>query len=266
MNMARAASRLAWRAFAVPKAGHSGEELEDACAGDPETGRFAIADGASESAFAATWASLLVEAFVAKRGRWPAWLTSVRKRWQKDCQPADMAWYLEEKLAEGAFATFLGVSFAGVNRWKAVAVGDCCLFHVRGERLRRAFPVRHSEDFTNHPASLCSRSHSRARSVKHLRRAGDWRLGDLLVLTTDALAQWFLRKVEEGGTPWREVLGMESQEQFAGWIKRMREAKEIRNDDVTTIIIESTLGRVRKDGLDPHRGLQQGGSIPANES
>jgi serine/threonine protein phosphatase PrpC len=240
--MASAAGRLGCRAFAVPKAGNSREELEDACAGDPETGRFAIADGASESAFAGMWASLLVETFVEKRGRWPAWLTSVRKRWQENCQPADMAWYLEEKLAEGAFATFLGVSFAGLNRWKAVAVGDCCLFLIRGERLRRAFPVRHSQDFTNHPALLCSRSHGGARKVKHLSILGDWRVGDLMVLASDALAQWFLRKVEEGEKPWMDLHQVECQEHFVAWIQQMRESKEIRNDDVTTILITSNLG------------------------
>jgi len=41
-----------WRALGLPKRGHSAEEYEDAFAGDPKVGRFAVADGASESSFA----------------------------------------------------------------------------------------------------------------------------------------------------------------------------------------------------------------------
>src|SRR6266404_6244133 len=50
---------LSWHAFAVPKRGNSTEEYEDAFAANPNAGRFAIADGASESSFASLWAKLL---------------------------------------------------------------------------------------------------------------------------------------------------------------------------------------------------------------
>jgi hypothetical protein len=38
---------LGYRAFCLPRRGHTAEECQDACAGDPERGRFAVADGAS---------------------------------------------------------------------------------------------------------------------------------------------------------------------------------------------------------------------------
>ena len=49
-------SRLQWQSLSLPKRGHSPEEYEDALAGDPRSGRFAVADGASESSFAGLWA------------------------------------------------------------------------------------------------------------------------------------------------------------------------------------------------------------------
>jgi hypothetical protein len=55
---------LHWRSFLVPKDGHAADECEDAVAGDPAVGRFAVSDGASESFAAGEWARLLVEAFV----------------------------------------------------------------------------------------------------------------------------------------------------------------------------------------------------------
>lgn len=239
--MAAASAGLVWRAFALPKAGHGREELEDAFAGDPEAGRFAVADGASESAFAALWAELLVQEFVHQRGRLADWLVSVRQRWHERCQKADMPWYLEEKFAQGAFATFLGVFFRGGRRWQAGVVGDCCLLHVRSGQLRRAFPMRRSQDFSNRPALLCSRPQGAGKQIKVSLLSGPWRADDVMLLATDALAQWFLRKVEEGNKPWEEALRVGTDEEFAAWIGPMRESKEIRNDDTTLMVIQSAL-------------------------
>lgn len=57
----------------------------------------------------------------------------------------NLPWYAEEKRDLGAFATFLGLSFrprveGPGGWWRAVAVGDCGLFHTRDEQLLRAFP------------------------------------------------------------------------------------------------------------------------------
>ena len=48
-----------------PRTGNAAEECEDAFACNDPAGRFAVADGASESIFAGEWARLLCEAFVA---------------------------------------------------------------------------------------------------------------------------------------------------------------------------------------------------------
>jgi hypothetical protein len=60
---------LDWTAYWQPKHGCTTDEYEDAWAADSAAGRFAVADGASESAFALTWAGLLAEGFVATSGR-----------------------------------------------------------------------------------------------------------------------------------------------------------------------------------------------------
>jgi hypothetical protein len=227
---------LVWRHFAVPKAGNGGTELEDACAGDPRQGRFAVADGASESAFAATWAKLLVENFVTQRERWSDWLDDSRRRWDEQCRGAGLPWYLEEKIGEGAFATFLGVSFRGHDRWRATAVGDSCLFQVRGDKLRETFPVGRSQDFDNRPDLLCSRPLPTGDG-RRVRLQGDWGDRDVLLLATDALAQWFLRDVEEGKKPWYELLGLQTQGHFADWVHCLRAANRARNDDMTLLVI-----------------------------
>src|SRR5438309_355857 len=103
---------LAWRAFHLPRRGHAPAEYEDAFAADPCSGRFAVADGASESSFAGRWARLLVEGFVGgAQDPWGAdWLVPLRRRWVEEVAPLPLPWYAEAKREQGAFATLLGVA------------------------------------------------------------------------------------------------------------------------------------------------------------
>src|SRR4051812_41117456 len=109
--MPRTGFPIPWRAFHVAKHGNSHDEYEDAFAADAETGRFAIADGASESSFAGLWARLLVQGFVhpVLTDGPPDWLAPLRKRWAKEVDALELPWYAEEKREQGAHATFLGV-------------------------------------------------------------------------------------------------------------------------------------------------------------
>jgi hypothetical protein len=56
-------------------------------------------------------------------------------------------------------------------------------------------------------------------------------------MMTDGLAQWFLQKTEHHQKPWRDLLAMATPEVFEVWIKYTRDRKELRNDDVSLIII-----------------------------
>ena len=100
---------LHWRSFLVPKDGNAEDECEDAIAGDPASGRFAIADGASESYASGDWARLLVAAYVAK-GPVENWLTAPQVAWKKQTVASAKSWYAEEKFTHGGHATFLGVT------------------------------------------------------------------------------------------------------------------------------------------------------------
>lgn len=240
-DMPAALPTLASRMFQLPKAGHSVAEYEDAFAGDPAQGRFAIADGASESAFADVWAQILVNAFVQTPGPWSGWLTAARERWSAQVQERQLSWYAETKFEEGAFAAMLGIAFAE-GRWRAIAVGDCCLFQVRDRRLLCGFPLRHSREFGNRPSLLASRARQSAEPrTRRIHFQGDFHAGDVVFLMTDALAQWFLKEVEEGRQPWRDLQAIVAEEQFGAFIDNLREAKHLRNDDVTLVSIQSQI-------------------------
>ncbi len=235
------AAALRCRAFALPKQGNSRAEYEDATAVDAAAGRFAVADGTSESAFAGEWAALLCQSFVAdsvdpaKIGDWRA---ALAQRWLAGIDRQELPWYLEEKFDEGAYATFLGVAFdqagAGPGRtWQAIAIGDTCLFQVRNDHLLSAFPVDRADAFGTRPDLIGSRQRA---AVNVATATGTLESGDYLLLMTDALSEWFLHEYETGGAPWSELVRLREAD-FPLWIDALRETNWIKNDDVTLLVV-----------------------------
>ena len=177
------------RAFWLPRRGNSPDEYEDAFAVDDASGRYALADGASEGCFTGLWARLLVEDFVARAerdvSRWPSSLSAVQEQWDTDVRARKLDWDADYWVEQGAFAAFLGVVLQNSPRplgegqgvrasvsprpsgegqgvrasyhWQAIAVGDTCLFHTRDNALLRAFPLDHSDQFGNRPQLVGSR-------------------------------------------------------------------------------------------------------------
>jgi hypothetical protein len=242
---------LRWQAFRTWKHGNAEADYEDASAGDIPSGRFAVADGASEASFAAIWARLLVESFITMPGKpWRGldWIEPLQERWAAQVDQLPLPWYAEQKRELGAFATFLGLVFRPCTvghhaYWRALAVGDCCLFHTRGGRLEQAFPLKRSADFSNRPDLLRSRGQrTEELNQRCARTHGRWQPDDRFFLMTDALAQWFLLRTEENQDPSAEIASLLTEpigeSTFAAWVEERRQQSSLRNDDVTLIVVD----------------------------
>src|ERR1051326_4824454 len=97
--------------FRVPKYGSTRAEYEDAMAWSRRQRRFAVADGASASAFARLWARLLVQAYVAgglRAANLEHDLAPLQARWLADVEQRDLPWYAAEQARRGAFAALVG--------------------------------------------------------------------------------------------------------------------------------------------------------------
>jgi hypothetical protein len=245
--------KLGFQAFYVPKGGSSPEEYEDAWACDDQARILAVADGASDSFESRIWARALVEAFVHEPPLPDAfsilhWLAAPIETWKEGIHWDSLPWYSEEKARRGAFSTLLGVSLIHSDtppeetrvaccRWRAIALGDTCLFHIRRDQLLMSFPIEKAEELGTTPSLLSTRFEYSQRSLETLKvREGECQPEDLLLLTTDALAAWLLSRVENGDCPWPELCVL-TPEDFTALVSQAREQQEMRNDDVTLLLV-----------------------------
>jgi len=213
--------------------------------------RYAVADGASASAFARLWAQLLVHAFTGG-ALTPCTLEGdlapAQLRWAELVGRRRLPWYAEEQARRGAFAALVGLRLEVDQRWSALAVGDCCLFQVRGDALVAAIPLNAPDQFTVRPLLLGSRpaANGELRSAGAVVTAGGaWQPGDTFLLMSDALAALFLDRVHAGGDPPLAALDFDgSASGFRSWIQRLRSAGCLRNDDVSLVWL----------GIDPDHG------------
>ncbi len=263
--------RIGVRAFHVPKRGHAESEYEDAYypkeapARDVMQFRCAVADGASESAFAGIWAGLLVRGF----GRQKLDLSRLRKLWQRAAANKPLPWYLEQKVKFGAHAAFLGLSIRdrrpakdglmrraaewlgdhGVEvgdrrgrRWRAIAIGDSCLFQVRESEVVAFGPLRRSDQFNNSPHLISSRGKGPVRSdAEHVTIfGGSWKPGDVFYLATDALSCWIMSELEARRPPWPVLHQLGHNGQVPAFDRLIDDLRErgLHNDDTTLLRVE----------------------------
>lgn len=234
--------------YQVEKGGSRTDHLDDAVAVASSAGRFAVADGTTEGGFTGLWARLLVKSFTESPADptedWEAWFPAAQNAWLSELQDVEIPWYGQEHFEMGAFATFLGMTLNGEgNDWRAVAIGDSCLFQTRENSLVLAFPLTKSQEFGIAPELVGSRSPlDDVLRNRRVERTGKGAPGDRLWMMSDALAQWCLKQCEADENPWEELAEFLSASstklQFMDWIEYARKKRKLRNDDVTMLVVE----------------------------
>ncbi len=225
-------------------------EYQDACCLHPDGGRFALADGASNSYDSQKWAAHLTQRFVqdaqelGDRASVIKWLSRRARQWQVDL-PAEATWFHQDAARDGSFATLLGVALereTGANAvglsWRAVALGDTCMFHVRRSTLVSAFPLSRVESFGVRP-SLAPSDENLVRGISAdiALVAGRLLPGEHLFLATDALAKWLISLTDERSSrAWRLLADIDSV-LFAGLVRDLQSSGMMESDDVTLVRI-----------------------------
>jgi hypothetical protein len=248
--------------FSEPKEGNAPGEWQDgACggvAGDGRRARFVVLDGATTAYDPVRWVDQLVRSFGGSQGprlepaAMRAWFAEMQDQWAADVRDFDSI-IEERKFAEvGSFATLLGFEIDGLDgpepRWRAVALGDTVLFHVRSGRLVTVFPPMGPDDFGTLPDGVhTSRASLDRMTERLLTGGGTLQAGDFLFAATDAMAQWILRAAERDEVKlWRTLTTLAHPDVFARLVEDQRReqdsAKRMKNDDVTLMRLRLLAG------------------------
>ena len=250
--------------FSAAKDGNAPGEWQDgACGGvipdgtgAPHRARFVVLDGATTAYDPVRWVDQLVRSFApqangSQGSQGPrlepaamrAWFAEMQDRWAKDVRDFDSI-IEERKFAEvGSFATLLGFEIYGLDGpepyWRAVALGDTVLFHVRAGRLIATFPPLGPEDFGTLPDGVHTSPASLDKMTERLLIGGGvLEAGDFLFAATDAMAQWILRTIQRGEAKvWDTLTTLAHPDVFAQLVADQRReqdgSRRLKNDDVT---------------------------------
>ena len=191
--------------FITHKKAESIDDCQDAIKVNEESSRYAIADGATLSFFPKQWAELLVEHFCEMPNlslnaeNWKRWLIPIQEEWYRQVEERVKVrdqFYLTNPFnaREPAVSTFVGLEVEKTKReWRAVVVGDSCLFHKNSSGFR-SYLIEQSDDFTDSPEAFASFPEVNHYDPEFIR--GEFQSGDMFILATDALAKWILEHKE----------------------------------------------------------------------
>ncbi len=245
--------RIEIRWCLTPKDGSRPRDCEDAIGFNLAGGRFCVADGAGEGAFSRLWARTLASGWrvvghldqddEALRAGVRDLAEILRERIDRqrqrirERQGGRLFWFqTEARVAE--FAAFIGLAFDPDGSWRALAVGDCCLFLERDDSLW-SFPLTRPEEFQGGAYLAPSAIDEDVGLSDHVRRvAGERRTGDRFLLMSDAMACWYLTYPRRRARL-REVLSTRDRRALGGLIARERQAGRLRNDDIAMLFIYS---------------------------
>lgn len=241
--------------FTMPKVGERKTDIEDAYRWSSDRTLFAIADGVSASFLAKDWANFLVKYFCENHQysiadiceRCEEWLGPIQQQWRqlylKIKTDKALPWYAKgSKDKDHGSATFVGLKLLPPNQsgekiWEALAVGDSCLFQINANLNKIvAFPLDKSEQFKT--VTNCFHSLPEYRSYQPISSSNLYDQGDIFLLATDALAEWIIKDFENSTHRWKELISVDTEEKFIGFIEQLRHDGLIKNDDTTLVRIK----------------------------
>lgn len=228
-------------AVTVPKDIERRPQNEDAWAVDDLVTRVAVSDGASESYDSRVWSNLLVNAYIADPAFSPEWLEAVLRSYLATVDYDALSWSKQAAFDRGSFATLVAIEVAPNSDVEVLALGDSVAFHMRGQELVASFPYTTPEEFDARPQLLSTIPSNNAFITEpgfFIRNTSrTWRVqrGDVLLLATDAVAQWALRERLPGQEALHYLRSVGSNEDFEAKVLELRGQRRIRVDDSTLI-------------------------------
>ena len=238
------------------------ENCQDAYAINHDLSRYAIADGATREFFSAKLAKELVKRFcfdIDKTNRdifinndYEEWLEPIQKNWLsfvKNIMTGKVNFVVKNRFnrKDSGASTFVGLEVdRDKNRFKAMIIGDSCLFHIRDNKILKVYLIEDDREFDNSPDFFFSRN---IKDMLIARKFTEptiidevFEEGDYFLLATDAISKYLLKQKRLGR--WEELWGnleKEDKNWYQNFIENKRTDKDdILDDDDVAIVIIST--------------------------
>lgn len=236
------------KGFITHKLAEEYSDCQDYFAVSADERVMAIADGMSQSIFPQWWAKILVDAYI--EGWNPMGcedkIKELQERWMKEVlsflkekqQRGEATWMLENCLADkrGAGATFCGIRFTEYG-WSGFVLGDSCLIEVNDKNSIIRILRSQDGEFNNHPDYFDSINEGKG-TCKQIK--GTLQKDCKLLLVSDPFADFLYNKQKSNAEIEyiKELLQIESHEDFCELVNRWRENECLHNDDTTLVIVE----------------------------
>lgn len=245
-------SSIKIKSFLGPKSGVDYHDGEDRMAMNVKLGRFAVADGVSQSYLPNLWAEILCEAFVKSHVKADAdWIEQyAANKMVSDCHfwaqqseiflnngTEDENFWLQIKRDKYHYAgsTLVGIAITKKSLYYNV-LGDSCLFLFNQEtkELTSYSTVNEQEGFTNRPDFLCS-----AGNV-----IGKCKFGQLpltpgyVLLATDKVSEWIIKRYPQDPHLLEQLWSLDSHEAFISLVEESRRNNSMDDDDVALMIFQ----------------------------
>jgi hypothetical protein len=234
--------------FLLPKHGHELSECEDAIGINERVYRFAVSDGATEAFDAGNWSRRLAQSWVNQDGLLSGndfwrWIMKEGDELTQSWNGQQLSWYSEAKQRIGSFAAFVGVEIDfsdNTPQWTAIALGDSCLMHVRGDELLDSFPISESTRFGSSPVLAPSSAAANSHALNEIAvSSGRLLSGDKLFLMSDAIASWYLMLSERGDSATKsqfdELLDNDTPGVLEEFLELQRAEGRLKNDDIAIV-------------------------------
>jgi len=275
------------KVFKTHKQSETMNDCQDAYSFNEDKKRFAIADGASRSFFPSQWSQILVDCFchnetpinqtVFEKKNWHEWIGSPQIIWQKEIEKKitrASKYYLQNRWVtkDPAVSTFVGIEFKMIERildWRAMIVGDSCLFHYN-DKTFKSYLFNSSDEFDSHPDYFASYPAYNKYEPDFIQ--GIAQNNDFFILASDALAKWIIDLKEKQTQTFSEVMNflvtISSEEEFNEFIDKIRKDKQykLENDDVTLMIIQIKLSDKKQDNKKKHEVSKKSSSKKIEKS
>lgn len=223
---------------------------EDSAAVDEAAGRYVVSDGVSQSLNSSWMSRALVNQFVstpiADLHNWMQPIRNVLTGLLRNIATGKRqhgnvkTWSPSVNLIAdggGPSATLSGLEFFADNRWRATGFGDSAMFRVRNGTVDITFGDTWAPGA---PAQVTAALTHEGFTPDLQTQEGDVQQGDVFLLMTDAMAEWFKAEVDagRGSQALTDLRKIETDADFKDFIETRENNKTLKPDDQTFVLID----------------------------